>query len=251
MPKLWSHKKVKLDLIGVKSSQKNDVKKDLKAMNNKAELKVTGTYIYNLFDGVQVTVNSEVEEEDLDYIDDVSDDAESMNLDVQNDRNFILAEGGNVSDENASNKSSKLIEHERNADSEDSNAIDLGATSKSLMDEQMVMNNPYLKRLLNKMLDERIQQASSAGETSKSQLLTRMTPPQAADTARKVATGRNGQAIKSPSNTTIYVSVLNKARANDVSAATPFMTGLVNNLEAIQIEENRNVSTKGAVNVNA
>ena len=32
--------------------------------------------------------------------------------------------------------------------------LDLGASSASMDDEQMIMNNPHLCKLLNKMLDE-------------------------------------------------------------------------------------------------
>ena len=75
------------------------------------------------------------------------------------------------------------------------------------------------------MLDERINEAVNKGESSRSQLLTRVTPGSAAAaTAAPAATGNSKtkasalnriskgiNLVKSPSDTTIYVPALNKA----------------------------------------
>ena len=55
--------------------------------------------------------------------------------------------------------------------------IILGASSSTLNDEDMIMQNPHLKKLFNKMLDDRIKKTAVSGETSNSRLLTSLTPP--------------------------------------------------------------------------
>ena len=116
-----------------------------------------------IFDDIQVTVNSDVE--DLDYVNDVLDH------DDKDDRGSINEEptvetvvspirlGVNL-------KGDGLIDV----------GLALGASSTSVTEEDMIMNNPHLRKLLNKMLDERINSAKSKGESSNSELLTRMTP---------------------------------------------------------------------------
>ena len=49
--------------------------------------------------------------------------------------------------------------------------------SRSLQDEESILlSNPGLKKLFNKMLDDRINQARKEGESSRSCLLTALTP---------------------------------------------------------------------------
>ena len=85
------------------------------------------------------------------------------------------------------------------------------------------MNNPHLKHLLDKMLDERIRDATSKGESSGSRLLTSMTPkdikPQQnsrssankiISKAKTVNQGNTNAIVKSPSDTTIYALALNR-----------------------------------------
>ena len=61
-------------------------------------------------------------------------------------------------------------------------------------EEELVMNNPHLRKLLNKMLDERIQEAKKRGETSESEILTKLTPQ-----SNKRKSSGNQAIIKSPS----------------------------------------------------
>ena len=110
----------------------------------------------HVFDGIKVTVNSD--EEDLDYKDNVVDPEETGSL--YND----------AGEEVSSEKGEQTL-----VDDSVNNGLDLGASSAS-MNEDMIMNNPHLKRLLNKMLDERIKDAQERGESSGSRLLTDLTP---------------------------------------------------------------------------
>ena len=104
------------------------------------------------FDGVQVTVNSDEEDElDLDYADDLNCDDEEGSIMEEEEQNI-----------------------DNNTESEN-NVLRLGATSANLSEEEMIMNNPHPKRLLNKMLDERIQNAKKSDESSGSELLSKMT----------------------------------------------------------------------------
>ena len=148
------------------------------------------------FDGIQVSVNSD--KEDLDYVDDISD---------QDDKNGNII--GDVSDEvNSPNVRDQETNGNRMGRSEITvdTVMDLGATSNTLTDEQLIMSNLHLKRLLNKMLDERIQEAMKKGESSESEILSRMTPPntQTQSKYRGIVT-----VVKSPSDTTIYAPALN------------------------------------------
>ena len=138
-----------------------------------------------IFDGIQVSLNSD--EEELDYVDDVPqaedfDDEHGSIMDVQPTQ---------------TNTKSDLL---------------LGASSASINDENLVMNNPHLKKLFNQMLDERIKQASERGESSSSQLLTTLTPNGA--TVNKTPEKSSGKTtvnlVKSPSDTTIYAPALQR-----------------------------------------
>ena len=80
-------------------------------------------------------------------------------------------------------------------------ALILGATSSSMNEEELVMSNPHLKKLFNKMLDERIKKANESGETSTSQILSMMTPK---------SNKRGKEVIKSPSDMTVYIPALQK-----------------------------------------
>ena len=135
-----------------------------------------------VFDGIQVSVNSDEEEEELDYEDDVGDDeADSMTQDQQDEQPI-----------------------EESLD----NSLGLGVTSANISDEQLIMNNPHLKRLLNKMLDERIKNACENGESSNSQLLSKLTPNDESKNKQNGKTSKGNMTIKSPSDTTIYMPAL-------------------------------------------
>ena len=73
--------------------------------------------------------------------------------------------------------------------------------------QQLLLDNPELKRLFNQMIDERIK-ATQQGETSNSTLLSTTTPK----SADKATTGKQrtnfNKGVKSPSDTTIYVPAL-------------------------------------------
>ena len=105
-----------------KGKQQLIAKKRLSVLNNKPN---------DVFDGVQVSVNSD-EEEELDYVDDVEDD-ENGSINQDNDRGTT---GGGPTDK-----------HECGEGGSIETDLGLGASSASLMDEQneqMIMNNPHL-----------------------------------------------------------------------------------------------------------
>ena len=110
-----------------------------------------------LNDGIQVTTDYDEEDDDveLDY-DDIlmtgEEDEGSIDADIEQDRETqsVVNSNGTV--------------------------IGLGATSTTLNEEELVMSNPHLKKLLNKMLDERLKQVESQGQSSNSRLLTSTTP---------------------------------------------------------------------------
>ena len=156
----------------------------------------------SIFDGIQVSVNTD--EEDLDYEDDILDQEEEDvgSMDEEN----VECQGQSMDEDSGRNQMKKCS---RGIVSEQDNEMDLGASSASLTDEELVMNNPHLRKLLNKMLDERILQATKGGETSSSQLLTKMMP-QSSNTTKKQKQGSNLTAVKSPSDTTIYAPALNR-----------------------------------------
>ena len=104
-----------------KTNEKTKPGKKQKSLNNKDKLINQCN-----FDGIQVPVNSD--EGELDYVDDVEQDDESCSIDHED-----LA---------VTDKGEEVME--------------LGATSSTLTEEQLIMNNPHLRKLLNKMLDERI-----------------------------------------------------------------------------------------------
>ena len=160
------------------------------------------------FDGIQVSVSSD--EEELDYEDFV---------DMGNDD-----DDGSINQE--SGQPVNKPEQEVNRDSSGSD-IQLGATSTSMTEEDMIMNNLHLKKLFNKMLDECIQNAKSLGETSSSKLLTKATPEGQSGKqipGSKMTTPVNnntvnlqgGHFVKSPSDTTIYVPTLKCSSQKDV-----------------------------------
>ena len=151
---------------------------------------------HNNFDGIQISVNSD--EEELNYEDDVT----LGNMDEDEVDSNSVHEHVQDSHVDEGQRSQRSLQPE----SVD-NGLMLGATSTSITDEEMVMNNPHLKKLLNKMLDERIQAAKVSGETSGSQLLTKLTP----NVNTKKRQSQNTGMVKSPSNTTIYIPVLHIA----------------------------------------
>ena len=151
----------------------------------------------NLFHGIQVSVTSD-EEEDMDYIDD-----------IDKERSVGHTSDDNQNDIQMGNKSTE-------------NEMVLGASSSTLTNEQALLNNPHLKKLLDKLLDERIQNTAKNGESSSSQLLTKLTPT-AVNTTKVKKGGQNKQGtkvIKSPSDTTIYVPALNRVVAGSAFNGT-------------------------------
>ena len=80
-------------------------------------------------DGIQVTIKSD--EEELDYEDVMDEDPGSMIADDEEKKDTLATDSD----------------------------ILLGALSATLNDEEMVMRNPHLEELFNKMLDEQIKRA--------------------------------------------------------------------------------------------
>ena len=193
---------------GVKSrTNKSQLSKKEKKQTSKISHK---RLMHDVFDGIKVAVNSD-DEEELDY-DDILEDEDSSMYQDQHDQQ----EGAPVPDQQNEN-----MDCGQNAGvTSVNNSLDLGASA----DEQTIMNNPHLRKLLNKMLDERIQEAQSRGESSGSQLLTRMTPPSAIAADANQASGQKSSGkknknqgntmVKSPSDTTIYVPALTWGHGN-------------------------------------
>ena len=97
--------------------------------------------------------------------------------------------------------------------------MESSANDESLNDEQKLLEqNPGLRNLFNKLLDERIKQAADKGESSQSTLLSTMTPPAKGKSNHKqqsqlVAAKQKvivQKSVKSPSDTTIYVPALTR-----------------------------------------
>ena len=61
----------------------------------------------------------------------------------------------------------------------------LGATGVTVTEEEQLMQNPALKKLFNKLLDERIRDAERGGESSGSTLISNLTPGKGADKRTK------------------------------------------------------------------
>ena len=103
----------------------------------------------------------------------------------------------------------------------DSLNMALGTSSSTLTEEQLVMNNPHLKKLLNKMLDERIQDAKRKCETSSSELLMQMagrTEQQGQQEQTEQVTHKRKQntgIVKSPSDMTIYIPAYSRMLAHN------------------------------------
>ena len=104
-------------------------------------------------DGVEVCVDNNAEAE-LDY-------------DFTEEEAARLAGDSQTSDDSMEADAELILNPERAVASD---ASDLSEEQK------LLQNNPGLKQLFNKMLDERIKQATKTGKSSSSQLLTRMTP---------------------------------------------------------------------------
>ena len=139
-------------------------------------------------DGIDIDVNSQ--DEELDYIDDVDLDGEDSGVIEFNNRR-AGAEPMDTSDQ----------------------GLLLGATGSSVEEERKLLENPYLRSVLRKMVDERIQQAQIGGESSKSTVLT--TPTQkttkpGGSQGKVNKSGEKTKVIKSPSDTTIYRPALNR-----------------------------------------
>ena len=142
------------------------------------------------FDGIQISVNSDEDEEELDYDDILDDDQGSIQEMKMVENNETNTDSGD--DDRAVATDSDIL---------------LGASSATISDEEMVMSNPHLRKLLNKMLDERIRSVNEKGENSSSRLLTTKSP-----TSMDKGKEHPVQTIKSPSDTTIYAPALNKEK---------------------------------------
>ena len=86
--------------------------------------------------------------------------------------------------------------------------LNLNASETTMDEEQLLLSNPGLKKLFNKMLDDRIRQANQSGECSNSQLLMTLTPNNR--NQGKSAMAVKDPMVKSPSDTTIYVPAFEK-----------------------------------------
>ena len=159
---------------------------------------VTAKSVKN-FDGIQISVNSdEEEEEELDY-DDILDDDQGSVHDME------AVEGGTEMNVDSGDEDKGLLENNQFV-ATDSDIL-LGASSATITDEEMVMSNPHLCKLFNKMLDERIRTVNEKGESSSSHVLTTNTPKASLNKVKDPV-----QIIKSPSDTTIYAPALNKTK---------------------------------------
>ena len=177
-----------------------------------------------LFDGIQVSVNSDDEEEELEL--DYNDDVLMQEEDVDLDQEFLDEHTeGNFLIETQNKERNGVSNVENTSQSPPSAALALGTTSASLNEEQVILNNPHLCKLLDRMLDEHIKDAKIRGESSSLALLTTMKPQDEQDqvrttkqlqnTSKKRVEGAAGAAatgiIKSPSDTTIYVPAIARA----------------------------------------
>ena len=120
--------------------------------------------INHIFDGVQVTVNSD--EEELDYEDDILDNNEDemdYSEDKHDEHQTVVSPQDKCTPLHNTSHDKEI--GQRSTENESVNMA-LGATSTTLMDEELVLNNPHLRKLLNKMLDKRIQDARNKGESS-------------------------------------------------------------------------------------
>ena len=206
--------------------------------------------INKMFDGIQVSVNSD--EEELDYEDDilenkVDDEMDTFQDELEIERNederVVLAKQ-QVKD--------KQVDKTRNSEitdkASDGNEMVLGVSSASLTEEELMMNNPHLKKLLNRMLDERIKEAQNKGESSSSCILSGMAPQvEGSQVNQKVNKKKqNAGIVKSPSDTTIYVPALQKARVkNSNLTALPFdNVPMVNRQQKMQCNTNYPANTE-------
>ena len=170
-----------------------------------------------------MSVNSD--DEELDYEDDVAfEESGSIDQDQDSDGDH----GNQAAVKLSQNKAASVNEGD----------IPLGASSASLTDEQMILNNPHLRKLLDRMLDECIQEANHKGETSSSQLLTTLSPNNVQNgqgTKRKSTETNSGMIInriKSPSDTTIYVLALK--RSNKLTGNLDVVGGVLNTDKFLQ-----------------
>ena len=191
----------------------------------------------NVFDGIKVSVNSD--EEELDYEDNVFQDDDEGSIMEQQENDTMDRENGPC----------KKVFKEMTEDVQTADAntdMVLGASSASMTEEDLVMNNPHLRKLLNRMLDERIQDAARRGEMSSSQLLTSLSPKDTQghnhgnDQGQRPDTNSRGKnmknnginAIKSPSDTPIYVPALQR-NINPMDAGVTAVSNLANGVRLI------------------
>ena len=183
-----------------KSKDSNDSRSrpQLKAKKRKVN-KNDKICVKSTFDGIQVSVNSD--DEELDYEDDLLDQGEEDEIDSMDEDSMVAQNQAAQarSGKQSPAKGNNIVDHTEND-------MALGTSSASLTDEELVMNNPHLRKLLNKMLDERILEASKRGESSNSQLLTKMTPQNQNSAGKKQKQGMH--VVKSPLDTTIYIPAL-------------------------------------------
>ena len=175
----------------------------------------------NKNDGIALSIGDdlpEVDEDELDYEDDVDD---TVSIPAEDD------------------------------DAGDSDMI-IGVTGASMDEEQIMKQNPSLRRLFNHFLNKRIKQAENNGESSKSTLLTGLTPSNKNDGKGKIIQ-KDRAIVKSPSDTTIYMPALNKQlkqvdinknlntreneRENNQSRMTDMTNRVSNFVEAVRMEQ--------------
>ena len=217
-------KSVRSDKTKCRANAKHCATKD-EVKQSKCETKAKKAY-NKFYDGVQISVNSDEELDfDDDFVDMMGEDDGSIDQDLReqntddsenlNEHSMLRQDQG---DQHRSADGSSAVKKQKNSsrignlESTVSDNIGLGATSDSMNEEDMVMNNPHLRKLLNKMLDERIGNAKKHGETSTSNLLsgTESLGTRNAGRSPKISMQQSAnKVIKSPSDTTIYAPALN------------------------------------------
>ena len=118
-----------------------------------------------------------MDDEDLDYVNDMMEDEQddpdvngSIDLECEQDQDHVQQQINTSVKEDENVKDQRNVIRDKNTESE----MALGATSSTFTDEQMIMNNPHLRKLFNRMLDERINDAREKGESSGSELLSKI-----------------------------------------------------------------------------
>ena len=221
---------------------KSKIIQDLPLSDDKKDnKKARNTKLNKIDDGIKISVGADMssDEEELDYEDDLMDEDEHGSIEAEDFRqNEDLEVTDEVEEPTRRGNAKSLV-----TDSE----IMLGASSSTLNDEEMVMSNPHLKKLFNKMLDERIKQvAAKEGESSRSQILTSLTPQHVDKTPERTGKVKNSNVIKSPSDTTVYAPTLSRNIHSGVGneQLNRQTGGNVKDLRPTEVTEINNVNLK-------